>query len=430
MNSVDPRSRRVGPLRWSREYCGGAWVASTYDDVVAVLRDPRLTTARAGAWVNVSGPEAREELRPLKNILARTLLFTEGARHRRLRMAMAPVFTRAGLASLEAAIRAQVDERIDELGRHGSATAEGTPVDFMERFARPLPAGVMAQLLGVDPADTAPLVQCSDEVAHFIGELAPTMAAARRAQDAAQRMVDHFRWLVRDVDGAGRRAGADPRPGGDLLAALLRARARGALGLRDLLAQCGMLLFAGHETTRNLLGNGLRLLLQSPESSRRLRAQPDGLRPAITEMLRFDSPVRYTGRRACADLSIGGQAISRGQLVIAMIDLANHDPARFSRPEEFRIDRDEAAPLSFGWGPHVCIGAELAHLEARVAFARILERMPSLRLAPQAFHWIDNPVYRGLARLLVHTGPVAAAPSGRVPEPGRDGRYGCGARAA
>ncbi len=379
---------------WSDRYCGGAWIVSSYREAAAALRDRRLTTARAGAWVNVSGPGARGEFRALKAILARTMLFTDGARHRRLRSAAAPAFGPAALGALAPAVRAAVDELVD------GVSAEAGVVDFIARFARPLPVRVIAAMLGIPRADCAALVDWSDDVAAFIGEPTPTLESARRAQAGAEGIVAYFR---------GRLEWA-PQDGG--LAGLLSdAARRGVMTQMDLLAQCGMFLFAGHETTRNLLGNALLLFLQHPDAWTRLREGRAALRPALREVLRMDSPVQYTGRRALHDLDIGGQRVRRGDLVIVDVAGANRDPSVFGEPDAFRIDRDDAPPLTFGWGPHLCIGAELSYLEAQTAFEVLLRRLPHLRLAGTPLRQ-DNPVYRGLDSLPVAVGGAFEAPPG------------------
>ena len=197
-------------------------------------------------------------------------------------------------------------------------------------------------------------------------------------------------------------------PGDDLVSLLLRGEATGAIHSgAELLAQCAMLLFAGHETTRNLLGNGLQALLAHPQQWQRLQRDPALLPGAVRELLRYDSPVQYTGRRVTVDLELHGQQLRRGDLVVALIGSANRDPARYEHADRLDIERRPGSLLSFGAGPHVCIGAGLTLMEAEIVFARLLHRFPHLRHVDDnaaAPRWHANAVYRGLRELPVSAG--------------------------
>ncbi len=172
-----------------------------------------------------------------------------------------------------------------------------------------------------------------------------------------------------------------------------------------------MLLFAGHETTRNLLGNGLHALLAHPGAWASLQRDPAGLPAAVREVLRYDSPVQYTGRRVATDLDWHGRRLRRGDLVVALIGSANRDPARHDSPDRLDLARRGGPVLSFGAGPHVCIGAALSLMEAEIVFGRMARRWPGLRIGGGPVAWNGNAVYRGLAALSVTTGsmPLMAA---------------------
>jgi cytochrome P450 len=189
-------------------------------------------------------------------------------------------------------------------------------------------------------------------------------------------------------------------PGNDLVSRLAQAQARGEIeGGAELLAQCAMLLFAGHETTRHLLGTGVHALLSHPAQWQRLQQAPDLLPGAVRELLRFESPVQYTGRRVAADMVLHGVQLRRGELVLAMIGAASRDPARYPEPDALDIERCHGSSLAFGSGPHVCIGAALTLMEARVVLGQLLTRWPGLRLLDAAPRWGDKPAYRGLVAL-------------------------------
>lgn len=380
--------RAQGPVHWSEEFCGGAWLLTDYADVMHVLRDPGFTVRRAGGWANTSGPGANESLRRFKAILARSLLFLDAPQHSRLRQAMHAGFKPAALQSLRPLISRVVDELLDDM-------ESARETDFIGRFARRLPARVIAGMMGVDSPDKSDFIKWSDDVAAFVGSPTPTMDIALRAQDSLVALNEYFSMLLPE-----RRR----NPGEDMVSRLIQAEEQGLIVTsKELLAQCCTLLFAGHETTRNLLGNGLLTLLRHPAQWQQLQEDPSLMPSALKELLRFESPVQYTGRRAKADVELHGRLIRKGDLVIPLIGAANRDPKKFSNPEAFDIRRDEGNHLSFGYGPHVCIGATLTYLEAEMAFTALMRRFPGIRLVEETPEWTANAVYRSLANLSVRT---------------------------
>ncbi|MGS0743880.1 cytochrome P450 [Glaciimonas sp. GG7] len=383
--------RQAGPLHWNEEFCGGAWLFTEYADVATVLRDPRFSVRRAGGWVNTSGPEALTELREFKRIFARSLLFIDPPRHTRLRQVMNVGFKPAALQALAPQIQTLVDRLLDKVTASNVTFATFATFDFMRDFARPLPALVIAAMLGIDGDDRAEFVAWSDDIADFIGSPTPTIEIARRAQTSLIAMNDYFRAVLPQ-----RRA----HPGDDLISQLIAAEASGGImTTKELLAQCCTLLFAGHETTRNLLGNGMLALLQHPQQWQTLQANPALLPSALKELLRFDSPVQYTGRRLTVDVEMHGQVMKKGDLAIPLIGSANRDPAKFTDPDTLDITRNQGAHLSFGFGPHVCIGAILTYMEAEIALRSVMQRLPGLQLMEATQSWGNNAVYRSLNAL-------------------------------
>ncbi|QRX84307.1 cytochrome P450 [Glaciimonas sp. PAMC28666] len=378
--------RQAGPLHWNEEFCGGAWLVTEYADVASVLRDPRFSVRRAGGWANTSGPEALAELREFKRIFSRSLLFVDPPQHTRLRQVMNVGFKPAALQALAPRIQTLVDGLLE-----GVMTTTAASFDFMRDFARPLPALVIAAMLGIDGDDRAEFVAWSDDIADFIGSPTPTMEIARRAQISLIAMNDYFRAILPQ-----RRS----HPGEDLISQLTLAEASGGIiTTKELLAQCCTLLFAGHETTRNLLGNGVLALLQHPEQWQMLQQNTALLPSALKELLRFDSPVQYTGRRLKVDVELHGQRMKKGDLVIPLIGSANRDPAKFTTPDALDITRNQGTHLSFGFGPHVCIGATLTYMEAEIALRSVMQRLPGLQLAGDTPSWGHNAVYRSLNAL-------------------------------
>lgn len=376
--------REVGPIHWSDEFFGGAWLLPRHADVEAVLRDPaRFSAQRTGGWV-MSDDTARRELGRFQQVFARAMLFLDEPDHARIRAVLNAGFRGDALRRLVPVIEQRVDDLLD-------AVDADAGFDFMEKVARPLPAEVMALLMGVPISDLGDFIAWSDDLAAFIGATKPDLDEARRAQASLLAMCSYFAGHVEQR----RRA-----PGDDLVSSLLRAERDGHIRAGvELLAQCAMLLFAGHETTRNLLGNGLHALLRHPAQWRRLQQEPTLVPAALRELLRYDSPVQYTGRRVSTDLELHGRRLRRGDLVIALIGSANRDPARYPEPDRLDIGRTASGLLAFGAGPHVCIGAAFSLMEAEVVFGKLLKRFPGLSMCEATPRWSGNAAYRGLVAL-------------------------------
>jgi len=386
----------VAPI-WDKEHGPGAWIVQRYADVAAALRDPRFSAARAARWVNssVSAP-MRDELREFKRILSRALLFIEGNSHGRVRRALAAGFHGVSLQQHAPTITGIADELLDAviakatLDQNGNASVT---FDFVEDVARALPARVIANLMGIAPEIQPRFIAAAGEIAAFIGSPLPDARRVFAAQDGLLAIRDHFASMLRYP------AEVPPH---SLTARILRQRDGGTLSTAEMLAQCCTLLFAGYETTRHLLGNGMLALLNHPTQWLALQRAPQRLPIALRELLRYDSPVQYTGRRLREDVVVGGQTMRKGQLVILDLAAANRDPSRFSMPERLYLKRDEGNHLAFGHGPHVCLGAGLTYLEAEIAFRAVMQRLPNLQLAPHTPEWQDNAAYRGVASLPVY----------------------------
>ncbi|MCA1327051.1 cytochrome P450 [Herbaspirillum sp. alder98] len=384
----------AGPV-WSEDYCGGAWLLTRYDDVAMALRDPRFSVRRAARWINsgLAAVDGRAAMSPaqvqFKRVFARSLLFVDGRAHRRLRAVVQVGFKPGDLQRQTPFIATMADRLIARI-----ETDRVGEFDFVQAFARPLPALVIANLLGIAGLVPDAFIDWASDLAAFIGSPTPDVRQTRAAQQALADMCDFFAQVMATPDAIA----AD-----GLLARIVDARQAHRLTAIEALAQCCTLLFAGYETTRNLLGNGLLALLRHPAQWAALKASPQGLPAAVREMLRYDSPVQYTGRRLVADIELNGQRMKRGDLAILHIGAANHDAQRFSDPGRFDIRRAEGNHLSFGHGPHVCLGAALTQLEAEIAFTALMRVMPELRLGAAAPVWQDNSAYRALQHLSIGT---------------------------
>ncbi|MDQ2787170.1 MAG: cytochrome P450 [Chloroflexota bacterium] len=380
------RMRIEAPVYWHEP--GGRWLLTRYDDVAAALRDPRLsadltTGGRQEAQLRQLPEPTRSQARAVRRSMHSWMMFRDAPDHTRLRGLVMQAFTPRLIASLRGRIQAVVDALLD-------AIDGGAPVDIIHAFAYPLPAIVIAELLGVLPEDRDMLKRWSDEIGVFFDG---RMDGAERASRAIGEMADYLRGVA-----AVRRK----EPGDDLLSALVSAEQQGdRLTEEELYATCIFLLFAGHETTTNLIGNGLLALFRHPDQLSALRDDPTLITTAVEELLRYDSPAQYTARAVVEDLAIGGQHLHAGQGVMLIRAAANRDPARFADPDRLDIARRENRHLSFAHGPHYCLGAALARLEGQIAFATLLRRFPALRHTGDPLDWNGNIGLRGLNTLPV-----------------------------
>ena len=376
--------RAAAPLHWADKFRTGAWLVTRYADVMAGLHDPRLSSQRSHTLTAALPREAQSEFSTFNQIFSKWMLFLDPPQHSRIRKLLNKEFTPNMIQRLRPRIQQVVDALLDE----AFAKPE---IEFMTDFANPLPVRVIAEMLGIPSDDQREFQIWSDDLADFFGNSTPNLESARRAQNSLISLTEYFRALLPE-----RRE----HKGDDLVSLLLRVEEEGeVLTGEELLAQCTLLLVAGHETTRNLLGNGMLALLQHPDQFAKLNEKPSLVQSAVREFARYDSPVQFSGRAVTEDFSWHGQEIKQGQTVILLLGSANHDPEKFSDPERLDITRDEGMPLSFGHGTHFCIGAALAYTEAEVAFTTLLQRAPSLKMLDDVPAWRSNLSFRGLSKL-------------------------------
>lgn len=376
--------------RVSVPFAGGeAYVVSRYADAAAVLRDERFVkdvrSARDPGDLRM--PWVPRSLEPLR----RNMLDTDGADHRRLRRLVQDTFAPRWIAPLEPRIEQLAAELLDRLPRPG-------PADLVAGYALPLPLTVIAEIMGVPETDRM-------RFRSWVSTLIGSSAAARptlRMLFRLPRVIAMMRYLRRLI--AQRRA--DPR---DDLISRLAAPDEGGDRLSDdeLVAMVAILLIAGYETTVNLIATGTLLLLRNPAELARLRDDPALIGPAVEELLRLSTPVDHaTERYAREDVEIGGVTIPRGAMVLVGVVAANTDATQFAGADHLDVGRAENRHLSFGLGPHYCLGAPLARLEGRIALGSVVRRFPEMRLAvpPDELVWRRGLLLRGLTALPVITG--------------------------
>jgi cytochrome P450 len=360
----------------------GVFLLTRHADVQPALRDPRFSADRRKSdAIRLNQERLPAQLVGEANLM-RSMLMMDAPDHTRVRGLVNKAFTPRRVAALRPRIELIAKGLLAEPARAGK-------LELMAELAAPLPAIVIAELLGVPASDhprfriwAADIVNAASAVATGSGPQ-KSAAAFEALREYLQAIITARRSESRD----------------DLISALVAAQEdRDALTDAELVATAILLLLAGHETTTNLIGNGTLALLQHPGELARLRAEPELLRSGIEEMLRYDSPVQATGRSALEDVEYGGVRIRRGALVIPCIGAANRDPAVFPDPDRFDVGRKDNHHLSFGFGAHFCLGAPLARLEGEIAFRALLEGFPALELAGEVTHR-PNPILRGLARL-------------------------------
>jgi len=362
----------------------GVWFLTRHADVETVLRDPRFSVERLRA------PFIRDNLERLPAFIQqgaqtlRSMLVMDPPDHTRVRKLVNKAFTPRRVAALRGRVEAIVDELLAPVT---------TRMDVIDALAAPLPAIVIAELLGVPPEDHRQFKTWAADIVAGIGQPGLGGRQAAAAPAAMQKLFGYLSEII-----AARRA--EPRD--DLISAMVLAQEEDdALSDAELLATSNLLLIAGHETTTNLIGNGLLALLREPDQLARLRADLALLPTAIEELLRYDGPVQATIRVAREDVEVGGCAIEAGSLLLVGIGAANHDPDVFTDPEHLDVGRDPNPHLAFGFGAHFCLGAPLARLEGEVALRALLTRFAGLRLETDAPQYRPNPVLRGLVALPV-----------------------------
>jgi cytochrome P450 len=363
----------TAPVQWNDVL--QAWTLVRYADVVFSLTDPRFSADRTiqpadSSWV------------------AKSMLVSDPPDHTRLRALVQKAFTPRMIDQLRPRIIAVIGELLERV-----AERDGQ-FDLIADLAYPLPVVVIAELLGVPPEDRSVFHEWSSLLA---ASLDPLVSAdlMSRVYPAREALHTYLRGII-----AERRR----EPRSDLISALVRVEEAGdVLSEPELVVMCTLLLIAGHETTVNLIGNGMLALLRHRDQRERLQRSPELLATAVEELLRFDSPVQLTGRLLREPVEIGGHTLQAGDWVLPLLGAANHDPAQFVDPDRLDIGRTPNPHLAFGRGIHFCLGAPLARVEGQLAIGALMRRFPKLQLAGEPVRR-NQITLRGLSSL-----PVAAA---------------------
>ena len=376
--------RELDPVHWNELH--RSWIVTRYEDVMAGYKDGRLSSDRVVPHfeARLSAPE-REEMEPVLRTLSRWMVFNDPPEHGRLRAITRDAFSPRTVEAMRPRVKAVVEDLLG--GLEGKATA-----DFVADFAFPLPAIVIAELLGVPPGDRELFKSWSTDLKALVFGALDDGQRHQRARQAIDALSAYFADLV---------AHYRRRPGDNLISSFLVPEAgRPPVDAGELIPMLILLLFAGHETTTNLLANGLLALLRNPDQLDRLRQEPSAMTSAVEELLRFDGPAKLSVRWVASDLEMRGTRIAKGDRLLLVNASANRDPRRFADPDRLDLGRTDNAHLAFGYGRHYCLGASLARLEASLAFSTITERLPRIQLqADGELRWQPTILGRELEQL-------------------------------
>jgi len=380
------RLRELDPVHWNPRH--RAWVITRYDDVARELRSAALSAERITPFAEaVTRAANSDSVDATFGILKEWLVFRDPPEHTRLRRLVARAFTpsvvRARMQEITETIDGLVDELRDQRG-----------VDLIHEFAFPLPAVVIAQMLGVPPEDRNLFKEWSDQLTSLVFG---AYGREDRFESAARGMIELRDYLMALI------ADYERTPGENLISLLLEHEGDDALSREELVATCTLLLFGGHETTTNLIGNGMLALLTNRDQLTALRSQPDLIGPAIEEILRYDGPARATVRMVKEEHEVGGRLLKPGERVFLVNLSANRDPDAYPDPDTLDIRRNPGNHLGFGVGIHYCLGAPLARLEGQLAITRLLDAFPAIDLdaEPSTLAWHGTMLSRGLVSLPV-----------------------------
>src|SRR3954467_662025 len=372
--------REEDPAHWAPGL--KAWVLTRYEDVKAVCLDTAgMSSDRLRPFFATLPSAEAARVRDLIRYLTLWMVFRDPPEHTRLRRLAAKVFHVRSMHALRPNVEALTAWLLDEIGARQE-------FDFIADFAGPLPALVIMDMLGAPRGELGRLKRLSDEMALFIGSARDSPEKYARAEAATQEMAALFRELI-----AARRA----RPQRDLLSELVAVDDDGdRLSEDELVATCILLLFAGHETTTHHLANGLAALLRFPSELERLRAAPSLAPAAVEELLRYDGPIGAQVRIVQEKQDFHGRTLNPGERVFVLMNAANRDERAYPEPDRLDLPRSGVPHLTFGFGPHICLGFPLARLEGQVALPAVLARWRRIEPVGDAPAWIDSMVLRGM----------------------------------
>lgn len=367
--------RDQAPVYWSESI--GGWLLTRYDDILVSFKDTDSFSNenRLGKAVEYLPPEKRAKYKAFEDHYAtKGLLHSDPPDHTRLRAVIIKDFTPTVVEQMRPQIQQVVNNLIDAAEKKGE-------MDIVPDFASALPVGVIAEILGVPPSDRHLFKRWTDAILGFQGVNKPSEEDLSRAQTGLMEIRPYLVNMINE-----RRK--QPRRDLDLMSKFVAAEAAGGrISESELINTCVTLFTAGHETTLSLISNTIYTLLSHPEQLQLLRNNPELLKSTIEESLRFESPVSRQARLMKADAELAGQQLKKGQMVFQMLNAANRDPAYFTNPDKFEIQRENNRHLAFGQSAHFCVGSTLARAEGFIAVGTLIKRFPNLCLTNPNPDW-------------------------------------------
>ncbi len=359
------------------------FIYSKHDHVKSILRDAEFWSdprkANPGTFSSeFLGRDIPEDELP-------SMLMMDEPDHRRLRSLVSQSFTPTAVERWRPRTKEVVQRVMDDISSN--------EFDLIGEFAGPIPTVVIAELMGIDPGLYGSFKRWSDTM--VISSFNPFASEEQvAASNEAYNNLENF--FYEEIE----RRRKDM--GDDLISDMIRAEEDGdRLTAKEMVTQCNLLLVAGNVTTTDLIGNGVKALLDNPDQWKKLKANPGLIKNAVEEMLRFDSPVVNSGRIASRDIDLGGCPVSKGESLSTSLAAANHDPEVYPEPTRFDIEREDTHHQSFGGGRHLCLGSHLARLEAQEAILGLIERFPDLKHSDKGYQHHSIPSFRGMSEFWV-----------------------------
>ena len=362
------------------------------DDVRPSLNDPRLSADQISPYLDRLSEDNHDKVATVDPMLQKWAVFKDPPDHTRMRKLLNHRFASPATADFRPKVEIIVERMIDQLVEKGRDDSE---IDYINSFAYHLPATIIAVMLGVPESDVEQFRAWSEDLAPFVKSATDTPDKAGLAEQSARDLTEYFTGILEN-----RRASPPGPEDTTIIDHMMAAEEDGdTLSLAELISNAVLLLFAGHETTTNLLENGFLALIRHPDQLQRFTETPTLAESAVEELLRYDGPVGSLARSILEDMEIGGNTIRKGQRLYCMLNAANRDPRQFDDPDGLNLGRANNRYIAFGYGIHFCVGAPLARMESRFALAAMMKRMTEIELGDNPPVWRDSLVLRGLSSL-------------------------------
>ena len=377
------KMRETAPVHWNPSV--KAWVVTRHMDAKTVLTDTRFSVEKLNPLVDHLSGKSKSKVGEIARVLGDWMVFRDPPSHTRLRRVLQGAFKPRELRKQRRMVERVAEELLDTLEDRGQ-------IDFLHDFAWPFPAFVIADLMGIDRVHVPKLKEWAVEIGKFVLIARSTPDKYDRAAKAIREITVFYQEVVDDHR---------QNPRDDLIGLMIRGGDDGSDFMSDdeIVSTMVLMLFAGHETTTNLIANGMLNLLRRPEQMALIGQKPALIPLAVEEFLRYESSVQMVARIAVDEIELGGETIAKGDRVYALTAAANRDPEHFENAEHFNITRSQNPHYAFGLGIHLCLGAPLARIEAQVAFAALFCRFSDFKLETDTVEWSDEFVTRALKAL-------------------------------